>query len=320
MRIAFVGKGGSGKTSLSAVYARWLASLGAPVLAIDADINQHLPLLLGMPEAEAAALPRLGDHLPEIKEYLRGTNPRIRSASVMLKTTPPGAGSRLVSLQPPDPYFSQLEGRVGGVRLLLTGELGEEDLGVKCYHSKIGAVELLLNHLIDGPGEYLIVDMTAGADAFASGIFTQFDMLALVAEPTRQSLGVYSQYKKHAAGFGVRLQVIGNKVHDAEDEAFLRQAVGDDLLTVFRDSAFVRRLERGYADDLSALEPENLSALSVMHKAFDKTHTDWAERYRHAVEFHRKNAESWGNDSVGEDVRSQIDPTFSYPPHVSHSS
>ena len=33
-----------------------------------------------------------------------------------------------------------------------------------CYHAKTGAVELYLNHLADGPGEYVVVDCTAGAD------------------------------------------------------------------------------------------------------------------------------------------------------------
>ncbi|MEU9382547.1 ArsA-related P-loop ATPase, partial [Streptomyces sp. NPDC048279] len=42
MRVAFVGKGGSGKTTLSALFARRLARSGAPVVAIDGDINQHL--------------------------------------------------------------------------------------------------------------------------------------------------------------------------------------------------------------------------------------------------------------------------------------
>ena len=39
MRIAFVGKGGSGKTTSAAVLARYLHALGHPVLAIDADID-----------------------------------------------------------------------------------------------------------------------------------------------------------------------------------------------------------------------------------------------------------------------------------------
>ena len=41
---------------------------------------------------------------------------------------------------------------VGGVRLAVTGPFVESDLGVICYHAKVAAVELLLNHLIDGVG------------------------------------------------------------------------------------------------------------------------------------------------------------------------
>ena len=80
MKIAFVGKGGSGKTTLSSLFIRHLAANGAPVVAVDADINQHLGAALGLDDDEAAALPAMGAHLPLIKEYLRGTNPRIASA------------------------------------------------------------------------------------------------------------------------------------------------------------------------------------------------------------------------------------------------
>ncbi len=42
MKIAFAGKGGSGKTTLSSLFVRHLAGQGLPVVAVDADINQHL--------------------------------------------------------------------------------------------------------------------------------------------------------------------------------------------------------------------------------------------------------------------------------------
>ncbi|GAB3879779.1 hypothetical protein GCM10027612_06110 [Microbispora bryophytorum subsp. camponoti] len=120
--------------------------------------------------------------LSEIKDYLRGDNPLIRDTASMVKTTPPGRGSRLVRLN--DPFFPSRS--IEGVSLMVTGPFEENDLGVACYHSKLGAVELYLNHLVDGPGEYVVVDMTAGADSFASGLFTRFDLTILVAEPTRQ--------------------------------------------------------------------------------------------------------------------------------------
>jgi hypothetical protein len=47
MRIAFVGKGGSGKTTAVAMFSRHVAEHSHRVVAIDADINQHLAQGLG---------------------------------------------------------------------------------------------------------------------------------------------------------------------------------------------------------------------------------------------------------------------------------
>jgi CO dehydrogenase maturation factor len=47
VKIAFAGKGGSGKTTLSSLYVRHLAAQGLPVVAADADINQDLAEALG---------------------------------------------------------------------------------------------------------------------------------------------------------------------------------------------------------------------------------------------------------------------------------
>ncbi|MFD8672580.1 ATP-binding protein [Streptomyces seoulensis] len=316
MKIAFVGKGGSGKTTLSSLFIRHLAAAGAPVVAIDADINQHLGPALGLDEDQAAALPAMGDRLPLIKDHLRGTNPRIASAETMIKTTPPGTGSRLVRISEPDAIYDacarpvELDG--GAVRLMVTGPFTEADLGVACYHSKTGAVELFLNHLVDGPGEYVVVDMTAGSDSFASGMFTRFDMTFLVAEPTRKGVSVYRQYKEYARDFGVTLKVVGNKVQGPEDVDFLREEVGDDLLVTVGHSDWVRAMEKGRPPRFALLENGNVRALETLRDAADATHRlrDWERYTRQMVHFHLRNAQSWGNERTGADLAAQIDPGF----------
>ncbi|TDD80414.1 ATP-binding protein [Actinomadura rubrisoli] len=314
MKVAFVGKGGSGKTTLSSLFVRYLAGRGLPVVAVDADINQHLGVALGLDEARAAKVPALGDHLAAIKEFLRGGNARISSAAAMVKTTPAGAGSRLLRLGGSDPVHA-LGQEVEGVTLLATGPFNDDDLGVACYHSKTGAVELYLNHLVDGPGEYVVVDMTAGADTFASGLFTRFDLMFLVAEPTRKGVGVYRQYREYARDFDVAIRVVGNKVQGADDIAYLREHVGDDLLTWVGQSSAVRALEQGRQGVV--LEEQNEAALGQMCAEVDARTKDWEKFQRQAVEFHVKNARSWANRATGEDLEAQVDPEFRFP--VAHA-
>ncbi len=319
MKIAFVGKGGSGKTTISSLFARYLTAQDLPVLAIDADINQHLGVTLGLTTQQASALPPMGLQIDKIKEYLRGSNPLIHSNELMAKTTPPGRGSQLVTPTEQNPIYDHFAREVDGVRLLAVGPFSEEDLGVKCYHSKTGAAELLLSHMIDGPGEYVLMDMTAGADSFASGMFTKFDVTFLVVEPTIKSVSVYQQYKRYAKDHDVRIQVIGNKVEDDSDITFLREHIGDDLLAWFDRSSFVRTMEKGQHLSLEQLEAHNREVLEQMQATVDACQKDWDKFYRQTVEFHIRNAKSWANASVGEDLTKQVDTEFELSPDLVHA-
>lgn len=319
VRIAFVGKGGSGKTTLAALFTRYLAELGHPVLAVDADINQHLGQALGLDEAAA---PRaLGADIGWLKDHLRGGNPRLPSADVMIKTTPPGRGSRLARLAEGDEVLRRYAAPcAGGARLMVTGEFDTDDIGVSCYHAKTGAVELYLNHLVDGPGEYVVVDMTAGADAFASGLFTRFDLTVLVSEPTQRGVGVYRQYMANSAGHPVALRVVGNKVADQADADYLREQFGPALLATVGHSAWVRAAERGTPGPLGALEPANRAALDTVLAELNGIERDWAAYHRGTVEFHLRNARAWANRALGGDLADQVDPDFVPAPALTDSA
>lgn len=59
MKIAIAGKGGSGKTTLTATLARLFARRGRQVLAVDADSNPNLAASLGLAaDAVPAPVPR----------------------------------------------------------------------------------------------------------------------------------------------------------------------------------------------------------------------------------------------------------------------
>jgi CO dehydrogenase maturation factor len=312
VRVAFVGKGGSGKTTLSSLLVRYLAGEGLPVMAIDADINQHLAEALGA----AGPPPAMGGRLAEIKEYLRGDNPRITSAAAMIKTTPPGRGSRLLRFGGPDPVHGLAVSAPCGAALMATGPFGADDIGVACYHSKTGAVELYLNHLLDRPGEYVVVDCTAGAESFASGLFTRFDLTFLVCEPTRKGTAVYRQWAGYAADYDVPLAVIGNKVQDAGDAAFLREQVGDALVACIGHPPAVRAMEQGRPFRLGDLGPAAEAAIAAWRETLDARERDWAKLTRQAVDFHLRNARAWANSAVGEDLAGQVDPDFVMGPQL----
>ena len=63
MRIAVVGKGGSGKTTTSAIVARTLARNGSRVVALDCDTNPNLGISLGLGEDETERLVTMRDEL-----------------------------------------------------------------------------------------------------------------------------------------------------------------------------------------------------------------------------------------------------------------
>jgi CO dehydrogenase maturation factor len=312
MKIAFVGKGGSGKSTVSALFINYLVSGGQKVLAIDADINQHLAGMVGAQLTPEKAL-YYGENSIDVRTILRGTNKHIESAKRFVKTTPPGRGSHIVQLRPDDLVLSKYATPFAGDNYFMhAGTYDKDGIGISCYHSNLAVVENVLSHTSLGDQEWLVADMVAGTDAFAGAMHIMFDAIFMVVEPTPESVSVFQQFVGLAkeAGVAGRVFAIGNKVMDAEDEDYLRAAIGDKLVVALAQDGRLRKArQRG---ETLTLSPTVNDRLSQIEDVALSNRPDPDEQLRKLHTLHRHFATQDFTIAKHGDITGQADTAFSF--------
>lgn len=314
MRIAFVGKGGAGKTTIATFFTEYLINQGKSVFALDADINIHFAQSLGVSPVPEKAL----SHLPNkqaIRELLRGTNERIQEARLFVKTTPPGIGSNLLRITSDNPFIHQYtDHRLDNLFVGYIGTYQPEEIGVSCYHGNLGIAENIISHLETDEDHWLITDMVAGTDAFSGSLHLLFDAIFLVVEPTPEGVGVFEQYKHLAESAGIweHVWVIGNKIQDTEDEKYLQEKIGQKLVGIFGNEGALRRL-RQEGKKLSPTEFGHQDVFQAVQASATRSIWDRQEQLRKLHDLHRIHAtEDYIIARCG-DVSGQIDPDFRFP-------
>jgi CO dehydrogenase maturation factor len=309
MRIAFTGKGGSGKSTLAALFVGYLRSAGHRVLAVDADVNVHLAPLLGVEAGPASAMSQ-PQNAASIRRHLLGSNPRVPSAKHFVPTTPPGPGSRLVTLDPDDPVLSAHATALDpGTHVVHVGTYEREDIGAGCYHGHLAILENLLSHLHLDTGDWVVCDMVAGTDAFANSLHAQFDLIVVVAEPTPESVSVARRYRDLAAAAGVGdvVAVVGNKVGDDVDLAYLSGELSGEPLAVVPLQTGLRRARQAGA----CPTPGDLDDVAPLRRIADLARRRPVPPERRAAllrDLHLRLAEqSWVRNAYG-DVTGQLGP------------
>lgn len=207
MKLAITGKGGVGKTTLTALLAQIYADAGREVLAVDADPAPCLADALGLPPGLRAKLSPIAE-MSELIEERTGAKPGTIGGFFTINPRVDDIPER----------FSVVH---RGVRLL---EMGSVDLGGSgCICPESAMVKTLFTHLLFRKDDVLLFDMYAGVEHLGRATVDFVDALIVVVEPTRRSLGTAAKIKKLAADIGLtRFWLVGNKVRGAEDEAFLR--------------------------------------------------------------------------------------------------
>lgn len=218
MKIAITGKGGVGKTTLSAVLSHLFASEGKKVIAVDADPDANLAQALGVKQADIDKIRPIAA-LSELIEERTGAKPG--STGGMFKINPKV-----------DDLPEGLGFKIGGITLLVMGK--SKAAGSGCYCPENVLLKRLLKHLVVERDEVVIVDMEAGIEHLTRGTSEAVDAFIVVVEPGQRSIQTANTVRELAKGLGVKkVFVVANKVRNENDNAFLKEHIRDMELLGF---------------------------------------------------------------------------------------
>lgn len=212
MKIAVTGKGGVGKTTISALLSHLYSTEGKKVIAVDADPDANLATALGISKSDVEKLRPIAE-IPELIEERTGAKP--------------GASGGIFKINPKvDDIPDGFGFKAGNITLLIMGKSKFASSG--CYCPEHALLRRLLKHLIVERDEVVIVDMEAGIEHLTRGTAEGVDAFIVVVEPGQRSLQTANAVKGLAKELGVkRVFVVANKVRKEQDIQFIKDNLSD---------------------------------------------------------------------------------------------
>lgn len=258
MKLAVSGKGGVGKTTVSALLSVGLKSRGHDVVAIDADPDSNLAACLGY--ADAASIKPLVE-LKALIEERTGVRP--------------GTTGGMFQLNPfvediPDRYSVD----INGVKVLVAGAVKKGGAG--CYCPENTLLRALVSHLLLDNNTTLVIDMEAGVEHLSRGTVRAVDHLLVVVDPGMRGVETAERIMVLAEEVGIeRVSIIGNRIRSVGDEKFLRDALPDVSFAGFVpfDESIL-----GAERDGSGVKLASKSVFSVIDKILDYVEKNSQER------------------------------------------
>jgi len=217
-KFAVTGKGGVGKTTLTALLAYIYAGEGNKVLVIDADPDANLASALGLPPAMARQITPIAV-MGDLIEERTGARP--------------GQSGGVFSLNPRvDDIPDRFSATHRGIKLLVLGTVQRGGGGCICPESAL--LKNLVRHLFVGRSEVIILDMEAGLEHLGRGTAGAVDAFIVVVEPGQRSLQTAQAVKRLAADIGIRkVYVVANKVRSERDRQFILESLPEDKVLGF---------------------------------------------------------------------------------------
>jgi CO dehydrogenase maturation factor len=308
VRIAFLGKGGAGKTTTTSSFVHYLSKRHELVIAIDADVNVHLQHSLGLDGHPK----ELGELDEQMAALLKGERTDLNGRA-MISSTPPSLKSHFIRPVADDSFIKEFGLKRDNVVLLTVGPYSKSDVGGNCYHSKLSPYTMVLHHMLDDESDVIVADTTAGTDNVATSLNLAYDLNIFVVEPTMKSISVYLDFLRLVAHLEDRVYVIANKIDGDEDMEYLRKYIpADRLLGAIPFSKNLKRFEQGDQQAIVEFHKEQEAVFNKVYEVLCSKKRDWVKYLELLCGAHEKVCVDWYNDYYSTDLGKGYDPDFSY--------
>jgi CO dehydrogenase maturation factor len=211
------GKGGVGKTTITALLAHLFSRQGLQVLAVDGDPQQNLAVTLGVP-------PERVEHIVPVSksvDYLRektGAGPDISPGGLL--TLNPDVSDVIERFSIPVADNLQLL-VMGGVRMA----------GAGCLCPEYTLIAAILRHMPLLPDHIVLLDTPAGMEHFGRAVADGFDTALIVTDPSYNALSVARESALLAQQMGIKNRVlVVNRSGAKGDTRIVQEMCGKERL------------------------------------------------------------------------------------------
>jgi CO dehydrogenase maturation factor len=238
MKIAVSGKGGVGKTTISANLAKLFRNKGHNVYAIDADPDSSLGLALGIEETALNEIKPIVDMKPVLDEKM-------------------GTGAYYTLNPEVSDIIANYCKDINGIKFFRMG--GVKGGNSSCYCRENTFLKAIISSVMFDIKDVVIMDMAAGIEHLTRGTSGIVDLMLIVVEAGKSSIQTARVVQKLCEDLSIKnVKFIANKVKTNKEEDFIKQNFGDnELAGIIHHDEIITERSMGYSkytDDIDNSE------------------------------------------------------------------